>query len=82
MQPFCIEVCPARARFFGDLNDPTSDVSLLVQHTAVSQVRPDLGTDPKVYYIPPRGFGSGGSERQIAPLFVDPERRHLSPSEV
>ena len=78
MQPFCIEVCPARARFFGDLNDPESEVSLLVRHGAVSQVRPDLGTDPKVYYIPPKGRGNGGSQTPTAPLFVNPTRRYLS----
>jgi len=53
-------------------------VSLLVRHAAVSQVRPDLGTDPKVYYIPPKTRGNGGSQTPIAPLFVNPTRRYLS----
>jgi molybdopterin-containing oxidoreductase family iron-sulfur binding subunit len=77
MQPFCIEVCPGRARVFGDLNDPESEVSQLVAHAPVTQVRPDFGTDPKVYYIPPKQTG-GGARTEIAPLFEDPERRHLS----
>ncbi len=78
MQPFCIEVCPARARVFGDLNDPRSEVSQLIAHEPVTQVRPDLGTEPKVYYIPPRTNGAGGARTPLAPLFVNPERRYLS----
>jgi molybdopterin-containing oxidoreductase family iron-sulfur binding subunit len=81
LQPFCIEVCPARARVFGDLNDPDSDVSQLVAHAPVAQVRADFGTDPKVYYIP-TGQTGGGAQSEIAPLFVDPERRNLTQAEV
>ena len=77
MQPFCIEVCPGRARVFGDLNDPNSEVSQLLAHASVTQVRPDFGTKPKVYYIPPKQTG-GGAQTPLAPLFVDPERRYLS----
>jgi molybdopterin-containing oxidoreductase family iron-sulfur binding subunit len=77
LQPFCIEVCPARARVFGDLNDPQSEVSQLVRNTPVTQIRADLGTEPKVYYIPAKVSG-GGARSEIAPMFVDPERRNIS----
>ena len=73
LQPFCIEVCPARARFFGDLNDPQSEVSTLIREKPTFRVREDLGTEPKVYFITPT---SGG--RTTEPLGVDPERRKLS----
>lgn len=76
LQPFCIESCPARARVFGDLNDPGSDVSQLVKYAPVTRVHVELGTEPKVYYIPPKQSG-GGDRSKIAPLFVNPERQHL-----
>ncbi len=52
--PMCVEVCPSRARIFGDLNDPTSKVSQMVRSSAAVNLLPELGTQPKVYYIPSR----------------------------
>jgi molybdopterin-containing oxidoreductase family iron-sulfur binding subunit len=52
--PACVEACQnvgATALFVGDLNDPASEVSGLVATRAVKRIRPDLGTEPKVYYI-------------------------------
>ncbi|HKB94814.1 MAG TPA: 4Fe-4S dicluster domain-containing protein [Gaiellaceae bacterium] len=51
-QPFCVEVCPVGARVFGDLADPTSEVAQLVEEGGATQLLPDLGTDPRVFYLP------------------------------
>lgn len=51
-QPFCVEVCPAGARVFGDLNDKESDVAQLVDDGGATQLLPDLGTDPRIFYLP------------------------------
>lgn len=54
LTPKCIEVCPAGARFFGDLEDPNSTVSQLIQTKPTTRLREEIGTEPSVYYIPPR----------------------------
>jgi len=51
-EPFCCEACPLGARVFGDLNDPDSRVSQLVNVGGAEQLHPELGTDPNVYYLP------------------------------
>lgn len=59
--PYCVEVCPADARIFGDLDDPDSAVNQLIGQYHPSRLREDLGTEPKVYYI--RSFQPGGYEK-------------------
>jgi Fe-S-cluster-containing dehydrogenase component len=52
--PACCVVCPASARFFGDLNDPYSRVSFLLQDRPYLRLRDDLGTAARVYYLLPK----------------------------
>jgi phenylacetyl-CoA:acceptor oxidoreductase 27-kDa subunit len=49
--PACVNVCPTGARVFGDLNDPESNVSLLLEARTSYRLREDLGTAPRVYYL-------------------------------
>lgn len=49
--PACMEHCPARARFWGDLDDPTSEVSLAIAGRATVRLLEDKGTDPSVFYL-------------------------------
>jgi phenylacetyl-CoA:acceptor oxidoreductase subunit 1 len=54
--PACVNICPVKARQFGDLNDPDSKVSKLLAERESIQLREDLGTHPRVYYmLPERG---------------------------
>ena len=50
--PACVNVCPVNARLFGDLNDPASPVSRALAVRRSFRLREDLGTNPRVYYIP------------------------------
>ncbi len=49
--PACVEACKAGALCFGDLEDPKSDVrKLLASHYTIRR-KPELGTEPNIYYI-------------------------------
>jgi Fe-S-cluster-containing dehydrogenase component len=55
--PACVVTCPVEARVFGDLNDPESNVSKLLARYPSFRLREDLGTSPRVYYLPAREEG-------------------------
>jgi Fe-S-cluster-containing dehydrogenase component len=49
--PACVDVCPTGARKFGDLNDPESEVSLILKGPGVLTVlKKDMGNWPALYY--------------------------------
>jgi molybdopterin-containing oxidoreductase family iron-sulfur binding subunit len=54
--PACVNICPVHARYFGNLKDPNSTVARILSTTPTLRLREDLGTEPSVYYIPPKGL--------------------------
>ncbi len=54
--PACVEACPVEARVFGDMLDPESPVRKILTERRVYTLKPELGTEPKVYYV---GFEKG-----------------------
>lgn len=51
-EPACMQLCPGRARYWGDLDDPESEVSkYIASHEGVRQLKEGEGTAPKIYYI-------------------------------
>ena len=52
--PACVGACPVGTRSFGDLNNPDSVVSKMLSEDPYCQLRDDLGTGPRVYYLAPR----------------------------
>ena len=51
LEPACVEACPARARIFGDMNDPGGEVTKLLSKLPFHVLKPEMGTYPQVYYI-------------------------------
>jgi Fe-S-cluster-containing dehydrogenase component/formate-dependent nitrite reductase membrane component NrfD len=76
--PACVSVCPTECRIFGDLEDPTSEVSRIVQHEAFMVRKPEKGTGPKIFYL-------GAEESAIRPetaarpLYYREGQVHLRP---
>ena len=50
-QPACMELCPGRARYWGDLDDPNSDVSKFLEGKETEQLLADKGTEPNVFFV-------------------------------
>ncbi|MBI3456732.1 MAG: 4Fe-4S dicluster domain-containing protein [Candidatus Rokubacteria bacterium] len=49
--PACAKTCTGHAIFFGDFNDPDSDVSRLVRERQSVRLKEELGTEPNVHYL-------------------------------
>lgn len=49
-EPMCVVCCPARARVFGDLDDPESALSQLSRQKNVRILLEEKGTRPQVFY--------------------------------
>lgn len=49
--PACVTVCPTKTRLFGDLKDPTSEVSKIFKKNEYMVLKPAMHTDPACFYI-------------------------------
>lgn len=50
LQPECVKACISDAMFFGDIDDPESEVSTLIESLDARPLNPEYGTKPCIYY--------------------------------
>lgn len=80
-QPACVMACPTRARMFGDLGDPDSDVSKVVAERGGFALMPEFGYQPVNRYLPPRPRRDGSTATTAAatPATETPDTAKLPP---
>ncbi|MBI4188361.1 MAG: 4Fe-4S dicluster domain-containing protein [Chloroflexi bacterium] len=49
--PRCVEVCPVRARHFGNIRNPDSEVYKLLEANLGFRLLEDVNTEPSIWYI-------------------------------
>jgi Fe-S-cluster-containing dehydrogenase component len=48
--PACVEVCPTRARLFGEVGERSSPLARFLRFNDIIVLKPSLNTKPKVFY--------------------------------
>jgi molybdopterin-containing oxidoreductase family iron-sulfur binding subunit len=66
LQPACVQNCPQSVLHVGDLDDPNSEVSRLLELKPSFQLLEELGTRPRVHYV--GGRPPGTETREIEPV--------------
>jgi Fe-S-cluster-containing dehydrogenase component len=46
-----VEACPQNAMYFGDLDVAGSEIRLLLESEYAIRRKPELGTQPEIFYI-------------------------------
>lgn len=50
-QPACVDVCPTKCMYFGDVDDPNSELSKILRTRKTKTLAPEAGTDPHIFYL-------------------------------
>ncbi len=50
-QPACVEVCPTNCLYFGDIDDPNSEISKKISTRKYKRMKEEAGTNPQLYFL-------------------------------
>jgi molybdopterin-containing oxidoreductase family iron-sulfur binding subunit len=56
-----VRTCPPTARYFGDLDNPNSEVNRIIAAKKGQRLLEHTGNKPQVYYVTGAGAAGGGS---------------------
>jgi Fe-S-cluster-containing dehydrogenase component/formate-dependent nitrite reductase membrane component NrfD len=70
LEPACVNVCPEHAIISGDMDDPNSEISLLLSREQVHARKVEKGTRPKLFYI-------DGDAASLVPTATAPSANYM-----
>lgn len=50
-KPACMELCPGRARYWGDLDDPDSEINKVLASKSAEVLKEEAGASPSFFYL-------------------------------
>lgn len=51
LDPACVQTCITKSRWFGDLDDPDSEINERIRELGATTLLPEYGTKPSLYYV-------------------------------
>lgn len=90
MEPACVVVCPTHSIIAGDMDDPTSEIAIVMAGNELTVRKPEQNTEPNLFYIEghPANLDPLATERQPAgmmwsevlpihpgPIIIEPVRK-------
>jgi tetrathionate reductase subunit B len=81
LEPACVEMCPADARVFGDLDDPESNISNVVKSGRAKSLVLSSAENNRIFYIPSSNEGDWKNleNDEVFQKALDKRRRDLPP---
>jgi Fe-S-cluster-containing dehydrogenase component/formate-dependent nitrite reductase membrane component NrfD len=70
LEPACVNVCPEHAIISGDMDDPNSEISVMLGREQVSVRKASKGTVPNLFYI-------DGDEASLNPVATERESEYF-----
>lgn len=70
LEPACVNVCPEHAIISGDMEDPESEIAILLSREQVTVRKAEKGTKPNVFYI-------DGDEASLNPGVTDRGQQYI-----